>query len=318
MDAWAGLGLLVTSVLGRLANKAARRLVPSRQLLDGFPRWRWLLSVATQAVVFPTLVGLAWLFSGQHCGLQVWLMAPASSLSAFERWYVYALFASQTRDMFPLPAKASFMMKLHHWVVVIACVLSLMAPHGFGLFVLGTFVLEVGSMTFNMRVLYSGSKAIEVLYQTCMLASNLAAVAVGILMLQMPGIPLWMKSLYFVADVGVCLGRQRHALKDAGLLGAGRRRGAPGGAGPEDPLGGLAPAPAPPTAAAAAVGRRNLRRGRAPGLGLRRPAAWGRLMAGVGLPLLVGRRWLGLPPQSLWREPPHGQPLAPSAAAAAH
>eukprot|EP00439_Symbiodinium_sp_Y106_P080737 s1165_g19.t1 len=50
-------------------------------------------------------------------------------------------------------------------------------------------------------------------------ASNIAALAGGLLFLNMQEVPLWMRVLYFAADVGVCIGRQRHALKDAGLIG---------------------------------------------------------------------------------------------------
>jgi len=143
----------------------------------------------------------------------------AWNLSSFERWYVYALFASQTRDMCPMPAKASTTMRVHHWVVVVACLLSLCAPVGFGLFVAGTFVLELGSMTFNLRKLYPRSRAVCLLYQMSMLSSNVVAIAGGVLMMSLTGNPLWMKTLYFAADVGVCIGRQEHALKDAGLIG---------------------------------------------------------------------------------------------------
>ncbi|CAE7497354.1 unnamed protein product [Symbiodinium pilosum] len=50
-------------------------------------------------------------------------------------------------------------------------------------------------------------------------ASNIVALAGGLLLLHMQDVPLWMRVLYFTADVGVCIGRQRHALKDAGLIG---------------------------------------------------------------------------------------------------
>jgi len=149
--------------------------------------------------------------------LAQWLAAPASVLTGYERWYVYALFASQSRDM-PMPPESAVLMRVHHWLVVIACVLTLLAPQGFGLFVAGTFILECGSMTYNLRELYPESKAMQWLYYLAMPISNILAICGGIYMLGMPGLPVWMKVLYFLADIGVCLGRQRHALKDAGLI----------------------------------------------------------------------------------------------------
>mmetsp|Transcript_122093 Transcript_122093/g.352921 ORF Transcript_122093/g.352921 Transcript_122093/m.352921 type:complete len:169 (+) Transcript_122093:120-626(+) len=120
--------------------------------------------------------------------------------------------------MFPMPAGASITMKVHHWVVVIACVLAILSPSGFGLFVMGSFALELGSLTFNLRTLYPRYPAISILYQVCMLLSNIAGFLVGVQMLQISNIQLWMKLLFFVADVGVCIGRQMHALKDAGCI----------------------------------------------------------------------------------------------------
>mmetsp|Transcript_79511 Transcript_79511/g.170399 ORF Transcript_79511/g.170399 Transcript_79511/m.170399 type:complete len:333 (-) Transcript_79511:69-1067(-) len=217
-------GLALAHALALLANRIAGRLVRSGEMLDGFPRWRWVLSAFTQAVIMPALVLLAWHNSSVSLGLGQWLAASARDLPGFERWYVYALFASNSRDMFPMPAEANFLLKVHHWIVVSACVLALFAPQGFGLFVGGTFLLELGSMTFNLRCLYPQSMAINVAYQICMPVSNVAAVAGGVAMLGMTGIPVWMKALYFVVDVGVCIGRQRHAFKDAGLFG-GRSHG---------------------------------------------------------------------------------------------
>lgn len=209
---------MVASALGRVANRTARFVVRSDETLDGFPRWRWVLSAFTQAVVFPAIMFMVWRTATVQYTFGEWLALSSFELSGWARWYVYALFASQTRDMFPMPAAASSTMKVHHWLVIIACVLSLAAPAGFGLFVVSTFILELGSLTFNLRKLYPKSFLISIVYQACMFASNVAAVAGGVVMLGMPSLPMWMKLLYFVADVGVCIGRQRHAFKEAGLL----------------------------------------------------------------------------------------------------
>eukprot|EP00930_Biecheleria_cincta_P038034 TRINITY_DN26131_c0_g1_i2.p1 TRINITY_DN26131_c0_g1~~TRINITY_DN26131_c0_g1_i2.p1 ORF type:complete len:315 (+),score=54.96 TRINITY_DN26131_c0_g1_i2:257-1201(+) len=198
------LGLTCATVLGLAANRLVEAVVP-----------------ATEALVFPglLLLGLS-RCSAVGFTLGEWLVAPAHAMPGVGLWYVYALFASQTRDMCPMPADTSTLMKVHHWVVVVACLLSLVAPQGFGLFVGGTFVLELGSLLFNLRVLYPGSRVISVLYQVVMLASNMTAMAGGVLLLGLKQIPAWMRALYFAADVGVCIGRQRHALKDAGLIGS--------------------------------------------------------------------------------------------------
>jgi len=215
------IGLTTTTAIGLAANKVFERLVPTKQLVAGFPRWRWVLSVFTQMFVFCPLVYLAWSHSSAVAGFSAstWFSMSAAQLPGFERWYVYALFASQSRDMIPrMPKTAGTIMIVHHWVVVIASALALLAPQGFGIFIAGTFALELGSLTFNLRKLYPENKWIVPLYQTVMTASNIAAPYFGFLMLKMK-LPLPLKALFFVADVGVCIGRQHHALKDLGFFG---------------------------------------------------------------------------------------------------
>lgn len=112
---------------------------------------------------------------------------------------------------------------------------------------------ELGSLFYNLRVLYPGAECSELLkalrkhadqhtlpggllYSVChSLADVYACVehcrigwwsALGIetaysegsygsrLLLRMQEVPLWMRVLYFAADLGVCIGRQRHALKE--------------------------------------------------------------------------------------------------------
>jgi len=212
LQAWiaATAGFSVATVFGLCANQLleASGSNQDEELLDGFPRSRWLLSVVIQALIFPALC-FASINSSRAVGLSFvqYLKAPSWALPVRARWYVYSLFGSQARDMLPMPAEASTLMKVHHWVVVCACVLALMAPKGFGLFTASTFVLECGSMMYNLRVLYPGSRMISVLYQVVMLASNSVSMLCGIFFLKISEVPLWYRVLFFVADVGVCLGR---------------------------------------------------------------------------------------------------------------
>ena len=54
-----------------------------------------------------------------------------------------------------------------------------------------------------------------------MLASNIAAAYLGYYMVtQIDEISAAVKGTFALMDLGVCLGRQRHALKDAGLIGS--------------------------------------------------------------------------------------------------
>lgn len=213
------LGLLVAHCSALIANKVAQTCIPSEQVLDGFKRWRWILSCWSQVFVFPVLVAASWFCRPAGVNFMEYFALSASASSVYGRWYVYALFAAQTRDL-PMPAATSTVLKVHHWLVVVACCFALLAPSGFGLFIGGTFVLETGSLLYNMRKLYPASTIIRILYHVCMTSSNAIAVFLGVyVLLGLKGFPVWMKAIYLAADFGVCIGRQHAALKDLGLLG---------------------------------------------------------------------------------------------------
>ena len=206
------VGLTVATGCGLVANLVAQKLVPSKQVIAGFPRWRWVLSSFTQAVAFPTILAISW-HSSSAVSFSQWAESPAHELSVSDRIYVLALFASQSRDMFPMPRGASTLMWLHHWIVMIASAAAFFLPVGFGLFVSVTFVLELGSMTFNLHSLYPKSSGIASLYQICMLTSNVAAIVGSIYAVQNLALPEVLLYPFVIANLGVCVGRQRHALK---------------------------------------------------------------------------------------------------------
>eukprot|EP00929_Paragymnodinium_shiwhaense_P110177 TRINITY_DN76959_c0_g1_i1.p1 TRINITY_DN76959_c0_g1~~TRINITY_DN76959_c0_g1_i1.p1 ORF type:complete len:265 (-),score=53.17 TRINITY_DN76959_c0_g1_i1:157-951(-) len=220
-------GCALTTVVGLVLNKVMAILIPSKEMSGGFYRWRWVLSALVQTVIFPALIGSAYVRRISQMPLSEFLNAPATDDAVLERWYVYALFATQSRDMIPrMPAAASTTMIVHHWVVVIACLMALHTPQGFGYYVLGTFALECGSLTYNLRTLYPKSKLLVVVYQTIMALSNIVAVLIGVAMVWTCELPMAIKALFLVADVGVCIGREHHALKDLGVLGSAHKRDA--------------------------------------------------------------------------------------------
>eukprot|EP00929_Paragymnodinium_shiwhaense_P080661 TRINITY_DN42082_c0_g1_i1.p1 TRINITY_DN42082_c0_g1~~TRINITY_DN42082_c0_g1_i1.p1 ORF type:complete len:351 (+),score=47.06 TRINITY_DN42082_c0_g1_i1:90-1142(+) len=208
-------GLVVATSVGLLGNRAGKAVFRSEDVLSGFPRWRWYMSASTQAFVFPALIAVVLSYWPAGLSLDAWFSASAASAGQPSRWYTYALFASQARDMIPrMPAAASKLMVIHHWIVCVSCCLALLTPGGFGIFVAGSFLLECGSMTYNLRTLYGGSTLVAVVYQVCMLASNLAACYLSLLWLRVDSVPAAVKALFFVVGNLVIAGRQRHAIKD--------------------------------------------------------------------------------------------------------
>jgi len=208
----------LTTVCGLTMNRLAATFWPDAPVLHGFLKWRWCISVVVQTTIFPYLMYSA--YAGRQLPWAEYLNAPASEEAVFERWFVYALFATQSRDMVPkMPEGCGTTMIVHHWVVVLACLGILHVPQAFGFFVWGSFALECGSLTYNLRVIFEESKVVEFLYQMCMASSNVIAVALGLGAVLISELSLPIKALFFAADVGVCIGRQHHALKDLGVLG---------------------------------------------------------------------------------------------------
>eukprot|EP00439_Symbiodinium_sp_Y106_P000797 s7113_g1.t1 len=114
------------------------------------------------ALIFPVLVWLS-VCAARGAGLDVshWLTAGACKLPSMSRWYVFALFGSQSRDMCPMPANTSFLMKVHHYVVTLACLLSLLAPKGFGLFIAGTFILDCKGIACLLPITGAGVNVLQ-------------------------------------------------------------------------------------------------------------------------------------------------------------
>uniref|UniRef100_A0A7S1AFG9 TLC domain-containing protein n=1 Tax=Noctiluca scintillans TaxID=2966 RepID=A0A7S1AFG9_NOCSC len=213
---WILFWLSFASALGLTANHTAAYFSTPGKKVGGFERWRWWISLILQLGVFPSIVCAAAFQSYGVLSLFQWLSASAQELPGFEHWYIYALFGAQTRDMIPrMPSGASMMLKVHHWVVVVACVVVLFTPQGFGLFVAGSFFLELGSAFYNLHELFPDSVAVLVVYEATMPVSNVLALVCLPALFRMSRLPLWLRILFAMADVGVVIGRQLKAVKTA-------------------------------------------------------------------------------------------------------
>ena len=209
------LGLAAGSLLGVAFNWFGGKFMDATEL-QGFPRWRWMVSCAYQLAVLPAVVGL-----GLHTnGLtQQYLVQGWSGFrdATWERAYLYLLFGSQARDCNHYDNKLIF---IHHLVVMGNCVATLFVPGGVGLFILGTAILEFGSAFFNFRVLYPQSKPLKYAYYSVMPVTNGVAMALGLYMAMNVNLNLPLKSFFVSSIVGVCIGRQRHQFKDMGWVGS--------------------------------------------------------------------------------------------------
>eukprot|EP00667_Euglena_gracilis_P015694 EG_transcript_16340 len=215
----ADLGALAAATTVAVALNQVFAQLFSDKPLHGFPRWRWILSVFIQCTALLLCLVMTALTNGP-LGAE-WLAKPWADFPDhfWMKGYFYVLVAAQARDLSQFENKLLF---VHHVVVIataLGCLLVLQYGAGFYVYVSG--VLEIGSIFYNLRVLYPTSHISHFLYSVVMPLSNLAAlVAVPLLTWSPPQSPAGVRAAYIVALVGVCVGREREHLKYLGLWGS--------------------------------------------------------------------------------------------------
>ena len=130
------------TVVGKLLNVVFAALFlwrpdhPDRPaVIEGFPRYRWLLSVFGQAVAMQGCWALAFADArraydglGTLGAVRAWCLASADELAArgcrWEGVYLVVLFAAQARDMLPPPKTAPTTFIAHHAAVMTTAFLA--------------------------------------------------------------------------------------------------------------------------------------------------------------------------------------------------
>ena len=84
------------------------------------------------------------------------------------------------------------------------------------MFAFTSFVLEWGSMWYNLHNLYPTSGVLDLMYHVMMASSNAFGLVGGawFVLNRSDGPQLWARGVYGVITVGVVIGRQHHALRD--------------------------------------------------------------------------------------------------------
>merc|ERR1719379_548243 len=110
---------------------------------------------------------------------QGFLDAPAAEHSIFSRAFIYLMFAMEARDIPHMKWADNKVLIIHHLTVMISCCASLaVMEEGFGVFVMGVMVFEVGSTPFNMYVIKPKIREIIAAYVVCMTLSNIGAAVI--------------------------------------------------------------------------------------------------------------------------------------------
>ena len=229
------LRFAIASVVGKTLNFVFAKLFPGGgppnahrpDTIEGYPRHCWLLSVFGQAVCMPGCWALAYFHSGAKFDgwdrVHTWCLLGAAELEAsgcvWEGAYLVVLFAAQAKDMLPPPKTATTSLILHHWAIMIISFLAFFLTGAFNVFAFGSFVLELGTLWYNLHNLYPTSAALNVAYHVAMLASNIFGLVSSTWFIinrsdSSKGPQLWACAVYGVVAIGVIIGRQHHALRD--------------------------------------------------------------------------------------------------------
>lgn len=187
--------------------------------IDGFPRWRWWLASFGEAVIlnlcmlqaYRESVSRGWSFSQ-------WLYSDASDLGkagcVSHILYMTALYASQARDMLPPPKDCPTKLIVHHYAVMICVTLYFYVGGGAGnIFLFYSWLMEQGSMFYNMFNLHQTSTFWFIVYQISMVLSNVLSLY-GAYDLYNTETQMWSKITYCFTTVGVSIGRQLHAYNE--------------------------------------------------------------------------------------------------------
>jgi hypothetical protein len=211
LDAADIAGVLAFVAVLCLCDKFLEGRIPNgSDMLAGTAASRWILSTGYQITVMAPL-GVNALLNAPPQGF---MDAPAAQHAIFSRAVIYLMFAMEARDLPHLKWADNKVLLIHHVFVMISCCASLAAiEEGFGVFVMGVMVLEVGSVTFNLYVIQPKWREFVAAYVVVMTLSNISAIAITI---YGATFPLGNVTRVFFVACGIIfsIGRQEHLWRE--------------------------------------------------------------------------------------------------------
>ena len=153
--------LVLAFAAGAAVNAVARRCLPG-DMLDGSPRWCWLVAKLFQQVLCPLALLRAWAFEAFAPG---WLVLPRAA--AFEaagggaratRHVVRLLVGYFAKDLLE---QQQALYHAHHVACIGMTVAALAVPCAGPAVLAGATVLECGSSTYGATVLYPSEGAMK-------------------------------------------------------------------------------------------------------------------------------------------------------------
>ena len=160
----------------------------SQKTLAGSPRYTWLMALPLQGCVLPGVAGMAWWMSGLPVSL--WLFADRGNLRC-DIWhdlFLYLFFGYMMKDF---ACRMALEFWLHHVTCAVVTLYFLFCEDCTGIYIAAATVLELGSTTNTIHVLWPGGATL-MLHVAGMTISNIS----GLVLL----------TLYFMKPAGECVG----------------------------------------------------------------------------------------------------------------
>eukprot|EP00906_Rhabdomonas_costata_P009441 RCo013356 len=184
---WAAMYTVVCGVLKRNTRP---------QMLEGYPRWSYFLSVVHQGLCLP-VIWLLLLRARHSMRFTTWLnltwQGPPHPLM-LEQLVHCSIIGAMMKDFWVYGDLNQWFFVVHHLLTVVGDSLCLCVPSGVGIVTLNALNAEVLSVAYNIKVLYP-STASRLAHLVLMGLSNTGGVALSVLFALRP-IPLWWRVVY--------------------------------------------------------------------------------------------------------------------------
>eukprot|EP00933_Yihiella_yeosuensis_P056099 TRINITY_DN55105_c0_g1_i1.p1 TRINITY_DN55105_c0_g1~~TRINITY_DN55105_c0_g1_i1.p1 ORF type:complete len:286 (-),score=23.87 TRINITY_DN55105_c0_g1_i1:141-926(-) len=193
---------MLTLVLALTYTCIARAFLP-HDMVDGSPRYSWLMALPIQGIAIPISAGAAWYLSGLT--VNEWLCASWKDLPDpnAQSFYLFLLCGYMAKD---IPVGMDFQFAAHHVVCGLTAFYYLLADPS-GLFIAGATILEFGSSSNTILLLLPCSLSLY-LHVVIMTLSNIGAFLLGVYYVSMQNVSIVPRVLVAAVIVGLCLARQ--------------------------------------------------------------------------------------------------------------
>jgi len=203
----------IATIIGFALNFVFIRTFSSKTI-KGDPFWMYYLSITTQTLIFPTLSFLSW--REQNYQFEDWFGAvPWDQHHSifFSRAYKAALWGYWIKDLFIL---SDPLIVIHHVFCIASLFIGISQRHigGLGFLIIGTQILEVGTLFYNLSTINPKSRTLRKLYWITMTVSNFIAIAMAVWFYSKYEMPFYSRAFYLVCVLGIGIGRQRECILD--------------------------------------------------------------------------------------------------------